>query len=168
MMASFLTFKTTKMNETELFFNTIQSGNTANLELQLKRNPNLVNAKDGRGFTPLIFATYFDKEAMAKLLIEHQAPLDAQDASGNTALIGVCFKGNVPLASFLIEKGANINAVNNQGATAIIFSSMYNKLDSVQLLLKHNADKTIKDNNGKTALDYAKEKDFDAIVSLLT
>mgnify|MGYP000536276933 CR=1 FL=1 len=46
------------MNEIELFFHTIQSGNKTNVEAQLKRNPDLVNAKDTRGFTPLIFANY--------------------------------------------------------------------------------------------------------------
>ena len=133
------------MNETELFFQTIQSGNLDNVTVQLKRNPNLVNIKDTRGFTPLIFATYFDKEAIAKCLIEHQAPIDSKDASGNTALIGVCFKGNINLASYLIENGAHINAVNNNGATPLIFSAMFNKIESVKLLIEKKADLNVKD-----------------------
>ena len=137
------------MNETELFFNTIQSGNKENLEAQLQRNPDLVKVKDNRGFTPLIFATYFDKEDIAKCLIAHNAPIDAKDASGNTALIGVCFKGNESLASYLIEHGADVNAVNNHGTTPLIFSAMYNKINSVKLLLSQEADVTIKDNEGK-------------------
>ena len=121
------------MNETELFFNTIQSGNKTNVEAQLKRNPDLVKVKDTRGFTPLIFATYFDKEDIAKSLIEHNAAIDAKDASGNTALIGVCFKGNDSLASYLIEYGADVNAVNNNGTTPLILAAMYNKINSVKL-----------------------------------
>ncbi len=61
------------------------------LKPTIKANPDLVNVKDSRGFTPLIFASYFDKEDIVKILIEHKAPIDAKDASGNTALIGVCF-----------------------------------------------------------------------------
>lgn len=164
----FLIFILNKMNEIDLFFSTIQSGNSANVELQLRRNPNLVHLKDARGFTPLIFATYFDKEAISKMLIECHAPIDSQDASGNTALIGVSFKGNSRLMDYLINKGANINIKNNNGSTALIFSATYNKVESVKLLLKHHADKTITDNSGKTALDYAKEKGFNEIESLLS
>lgn len=54
------------MNATELFFSTIQSGNIENIKLQLANNPEVINAKDVRGFTPLIFAAYFDKELIAK------------------------------------------------------------------------------------------------------
>ena len=155
------------MNETELFFTTIKSGNLNNTKAQLKRNPDLVNAKDSRGFTPLIFATYFDKEDIAKSLIEHNAPIDAKDKSGNTALIGVCFKGNDSLASYLIEHGADINAINTNGTTPLIFSAMYNKVNNVKLLLENHADVSLKDNEGKTALDYAHQKGFSEIVSML-
>jgi ankyrin repeat protein len=155
------------MNATELFFHTIQTGNIANLKAQLERNPDLVNIKDARGFTPLIFATYFDKVDIAKILIDYNAPLDDQDASGNTALLGVCFKGNTNLANYLIEHGANINAKNKKGVTALIFSVMYNKTESIELLLHHNADKSLKDSEGKTAIDYAKEKGNEIIVNLL-
>ena len=155
------------MNETELFFTTIKSGNLNNTKAQLKRNPDLVNAKDSRGFTPLIFATYFDKEDIAKSLIEHNAPIDAKDKSGNTALIGVCFKGNDSLASYLIEHGADVNAVNNNGTTPLIFAAMYNKINSVKLLLSKEVDVTIKDIKGKTALNYAQQKGFNDIIDLL-
>jgi len=155
------------MNEIELFFNTIKSGNLDNTKAQLKRNPDLVNVKDSRGFTPLIFATYFDKEDIAKSLIEHNAPIDAKDASGNTALIGVCFKGNISLASYLIEHGADVNATNTNGTTPLIFSAMYNKINNVKLLLENHADATLKDNIGKTALDYAQQKGLSEIVSML-
>jgi len=115
------------MNATELFFSTIQSGNIENIKLQLANNPEVVNAKDVRGFTPLIFAAYFDKELIAKVLIEHKAPIDAKDASGNTALMGVCFKEHTELASYLIKHGANVNVSNTNGTTPLIFSVMYNK-----------------------------------------
>ena len=60
------------MNAQELFFQTIQAGNVENVKAQLLNNPHLVNSEDARGFTPLIFATYFDKEDIAKILIEHK------------------------------------------------------------------------------------------------
>lgn len=155
------------MNEIELFFNTIQTGNLKNVKLQINRNPKLVNTKDARGFTPLILAAYFDKLPIVKFLLENKAPIDATDSSGNTALIGVSFKGNIELMTCLIENGANINAINNNGTSSLIFTAMYNKEASAAFLLQHKPDKTIQDNLGKTALDYAKEKGFTNIVKLL-
>jgi ankyrin repeat protein len=155
------------MNATELFFNTIQSGKTENVKLQLEHNPDLVHTKDPRGFTPLIFATYFDKEDIAKVLIEHKAPIDATDASGNTALLGVCFKGNLRLVEYLISKGANINATNNNGVTPLIFSVMYNKEAVVRLLLEKGANSSFQDNEGKSALDHAKIRGFNNLIDLI-
>ena len=161
-----LSFLTNVMNETELFFNAIQQGKLENVEAQLERNSDLVNTKDTRGFTPLIFASYFDKEEMVKLLLKHNAPVDEKDVSGNTALIGVSFKGNTSLASLLIKHGANINAKNNNGVTPLIFATMYNQTKMVETLLKYNADASLKDNEGKIALDYAMEKEFKVILEL--
>jgi len=160
-------FKIRTMNENELFFNTIQSGNIENLKAQLDRNPDLVNIKDARGFTPLIFASYFNKEDIVKTLMTYKAPVDETDSQGNTALIGVSFKGNTALAKYLMDHGANINSKNNNGVTPLIFATMYNQTKMVAFLLKHNPDVHIKDNDGKMALDYATEKGFKAIVELL-
>ena len=155
------------MNATELFFSTIQSGKTDNIKLQLQHNPDLVKVKDARGFTALIFATYFDKDDITKILIDHNADVDGRDASGNTALIGVAFKGNVEVAKFLIEKGANVNAINKTGVSPLIFAAMYNQKSMIDLLIKNGVDKTVKDAAGKTASDYAEEKGFSIVHKLL-
>jgi len=89
------------MNETELFFSAIQLVEIEHVKTQLERNPNLVNVKDAKGFSPLIFASYFDKKDSVETLLEFNAEVDATDGSGNTALIGVAFKGNTESASLL-------------------------------------------------------------------
>ena len=71
------------------------------------------------------------------------------------------------LASYLLKHGAAINAINHNGVTPLIFASMYNKTQMVELLLKHQADISIMDNTGKMAIDYAREKAFETIVTLL-
>ena len=43
------------MNATELFFDTIRKGFNDRLEAQIENNPEIVNNKDTRGFTPKIF-----------------------------------------------------------------------------------------------------------------
>ena len=141
-------------------------GKIEHVKAQLERNSDLVNMKDARGFTPLIFASYFDKKDIVEKLLEYNAEVDATDGSGNTALIGVAFKGNTDLAALLIKDGADINAKNNLGITPLIFASMYNQTKMVVLLLKHQADLSIKDNDKKMASDYAKEKGFEVLVAL--
>ncbi|KJD33679.1 ankyrin [Tamlana nanhaiensis] len=156
------------MNDKNNFFSAIQSGNIPAIYQLLQRNPDLVDAKDNREFTPLILASYFDKEDIVKVLVEKNANLNDTDASGNTALIGVSFKGSVNLVNYLIAQGADVNAKNSNGATALIFAAMYNQYDVVKILLKNKANKTIVDNDGKTALAHATEKKFTPIIDLLT
>lgn len=155
------------MNATELFFSTIQSGKIENIRLQLEHNPDLVNTRDARGFTPLIFATYLGQGAITKLLVEQGARIDDKDASGNTALMGVCFKGHTEMINYLIDHGADVNKSNTSGVTPLIFSSIYNQANSVRLLIRHNADVSITDENGKTALDHAVEKQHQSIIEIL-
>lgn len=149
------------------FFEAIRMGNLEELVALATTYPKLVNSKDSRGFTPLIFATYFDNKAATKMLLDHNVDIDAQDGTGNTALIGVSFKGNVELAELLLTHGANVNAKNNLGTTPLIFASMYNQEAVIKLLLKNGADKLEQDQEGKTAFDHAKEKGFDNLMGLL-
>ncbi|WP_299224180.1 ankyrin repeat domain-containing protein [uncultured Psychroserpens sp.] len=155
------------MTNTELLFEAIQTNDCITLENLLKKNPALVNVKDSRGFTPLIFATYFDNEQATKIILDYGAEIDAKDATGNTALIGVCFKGNIRFANMLLKHGAHINAQNNLGTTPLIFASMYNKEKMVGFLLQNGADKAKVDNEGKTAYDRAKEKGYITLLELL-
>jgi len=151
----------------DLFFESIKIGDKYRLEALLGINPGLVNTCDSRGFTPLIFATYFENEEITNFLIEKNADIDAKDNSGNTALIGVCFKGNAPIADLLIEKGADVNATNKNGTSPLIFATQYEKENVIMSLLNASANKTIKDNEGKTAYDYALEKRLNHLLELL-
>ena len=73
------------MDSIDKVFDCIKNRKTEVLKTLLSGNPKLTEAKDQRGFTPLILATYFDNEAATKILVEHNAPINAKDASGNTA-----------------------------------------------------------------------------------
>ncbi|WP_460219153.1 ankyrin repeat domain-containing protein [Psychroserpens sp. MEBiC05023] len=155
------------MTENELFFDAIKSGKNDVLKTMLNANPKLGNEKDARGFTPLIFATYFDNEQATIILLEHGVDVDARDGTGNSALIGVCFKGNVPFVERLLNYGADINAKNNLGTTALIFATMYNKEGVIKYLIERGADKTITDNEGKTAYQHAEDKGYTNLLKIL-
>ncbi|MDD7886148.1 ankyrin repeat domain-containing protein [Flavivirga sp. 57AJ16] len=63
------------MNAINFLQSAIQSGDREQVEALIKCHPNLINAKDSRGFTPLIFAAYFGKIDIVKLLIENNADI---------------------------------------------------------------------------------------------
>ena len=155
------------MNILNTFFGAIQSVNINLIETLLKRFPKLANAQDKRGFTPLVFATYFDKKEIAETLINHKANVNHRDTKGNTALLGVAFKGNIAIAELLLKNNANINAQNNLGYTPLIFATIYNQPKMVTFLLEQNADLSLKDKENKSALDYAQAKDFKEITNLI-
>ncbi|MDB4404820.1 ankyrin repeat domain-containing protein [bacterium] len=156
------------MTTTELFFNAIREKNFDILTSFIDNDPDIVNSRDSRGFTPLIFATYFDNIKVAELLLSKQAEVNATDYSGNTALIGVCFKGNIEIALLLIKNGANIEAKNNTKSTPLMFASTYNNQSIIELLLQYGAKKDCKDLHGKTAHDHALQKEFDHLLKLLS
>ena len=62
-----------------------------------------IDARDARGYTALILATYNGHADTARLLLAHGATIDAGDgARGNTALHGVAFKGFGAIVTALI------------------------------------------------------------------
>ena len=58
------------------------------------------------GFTPLMFAARHGDLAMARLLLDHGAPIDDVDAEGSTPLLVATVRGHVPFALLLLERGA--------------------------------------------------------------
>ena len=72
----------------------------------------------------------------------------------------------------LLQYGAPIDQVNSKGSPALVCIIKYFEQDEsalplVEILLEQGADRTIEDYQGKKALNYAVEKGFDQIVSLL-
>lgn len=161
----FNTFKC--MKNTDTFFNAIREGNLDDVSKMLVANPDLVKAKDQRGSTPLILATYYNHCNMTNLLLDQGATIDRKDSSGNTALMGVCFKGFGAIAKKLIEQGANVNERNSMGSTCLIYAVTFKHIDIAKLLLANGADTSVKDGRGNSALDHAKLQGIPDLIDLL-
>lgn len=152
---------------TNYLFQAIYENNAERLKDALFENPECVDLKHEKGFTPLILATYMNQPDGVDLLLEHGADPNQTDAMGNTALMGVAFKSHLALAERLIQAGADVNAANHQDQTALIFAAMHGHSEMVQFLLKHGALKHMKDSHGKTALDYAKSQNSIELIAAL-
>jgi ankyrin repeat protein len=115
-----------------------------------------IEARDARGYTALILATYNDREGAARLLLGHGAAIDAgDDARGNTALHGVAFKGYVPIAQMLIDAGADVNRRNRSGQTALMLATLFGRADMFDLLVGAGADPDAIDEAGNSAMSVA-------------
>ena len=114
------------------------------------------------------------KTEILKYIIEHAEPnQQIVNRYGGNALIPAAEKGHLNNVKLLLEDGKiDIDHQNNFGYTALIEavaltdgSEVYQQI--VQELVSYNANKELRDNSGKTALDYAKEKDYTAMIKLV-
>ena len=161
----FYTFKL--MKNSDNVFSAIRNSDLLQVQDILETSPNLINAKDQRGSTPLILAAYYNEIEIVSYFLKKGAPIDDKDASGNTALMGVCFKGFTELAMQLINAGANVNETNAMGASCLIYAATFNREEIAKILLEKGADTEIKDARGNTALDHAKMQGITSFIELL-
>jgi ankyrin repeat protein len=89
-----------------------------------------------------------------------------------TALIAAAHEGNWESIDVLIKAGAPLDHVNNLGWTAMIEAVVLGDggerhQKSLKLLIDAGADQTIADRNGKTPLDLARERGYEAMVTML-
>lgn len=79
-----------------------------------------LNQKDPlTGSSPLITAVTFDKQEIAKALVEGGADLNIQNNDGSTALLTAAFFGRVEMAQLLVNAKADTEIRNNYGASAL-------------------------------------------------
>ena len=133
-----------------------------------------INQQDGIQDSAYLYAGAQGKTEILRYMMEHAKPNQTiVNRYGGNALIPGAEKGHVNNVKLLLKDGhVNIDHQNNFGYTALIEavaltngSEIYQQI--VQELVAFNANKELRDNAGKTALDYAKEKDYTAMIELL-
>jgi len=100
-----------------------------------------VNQIDSTGWTPLLWATYYNYYPIVDYLLNHGANPNFQ----STAVQGDILKGS----------------------TALIIAAYYGQPDTVKILLARGADKNIKNSEGETARSLAVKYSFTDVVNLL-
>ncbi|WP_273444704.1 ankyrin repeat domain-containing protein [Neolewinella agarilytica] len=147
-------------------FSAIRDNKLMEAKALIEANQDLLKARDERGTSPLILASYSGLLPMTKLLVEAGADINASGTTG-TALMGVCFKGHADIARYLINAGADLEASLPNGSTALHFAAMFNQAEIVELLVAAGADAGAKDVDGLTAADHATKRGFTALAERL-
>jgi ankyrin repeat protein len=118
----------------------VEAGNVATVGRLLAEGAN-PEARNPRGWTPLIIAANTGNVAIARLLIEKGANVNARTTSTNASTV-LCFaaqKDDPDLLDVLVQHGAQINARGQNGLTALYVAVMRNNERSVKYLIAKGA-----------------------------
>jgi hypothetical protein len=134
----------------------IWAGNLKAVKEFLATNPQLVNAKEEHGWTPLHLAAMVGHKELVTLLLGSGAEVNAKDARERTALSLAALHGKKDVVGLLMEHKAVVNVRDKEsGLTPLLGAVMGGYGEIVELLLKNGADWTVKDSSGLTALQTA-------------
>ena len=92
-----------------------------------------VDARDAKGNTLLMLASYHGRTEVVKLLLQARATVDLRNDKGQTPLGGVAFKGYVEIATLLLDAGADPVA-DQGGSTPADFATLAGKTEILALL----------------------------------
>jgi hypothetical protein len=113
-----------------------------------------VNAREGKGFTPLHYAAWKPEPEIASLLLAAHAEVNARTADGRTPLHTALYRA---VCQVLIEGGADVQAKDNGGSTPLHATARGggDNTSIAELLLSHGADPNSEDNCRQTPLHCA-------------
>ncbi|MDO5609650.1 MAG: ankyrin repeat domain-containing protein [Pseudomonadota bacterium] len=132
-------------------------GNFPSVRALLRQNPDLVNATDKYGFTPLHGGAGEHHFDMARLLIKHDADVNAKNDQGITPLH---LAAHPEIVDILLANGANLEARSAIGRTPLHVATEHPESNDVMAsLLRHGADVNAIDTYGLTPLDFAYERE---------
>ncbi len=109
-----------------------RNGDTAALAYLLKGGQ-AVDARDAKGNTLLMLASYHGRTEVVKLLLKSGATVDLRNDKGQTPLGGVAFKGYAEIATLLLDAGADPVA-DQGGSTPADFATLAGKAEILALL----------------------------------
>jgi ankyrin repeat protein len=135
----------------------------------LAADPALATAWSGDGFTALHLAAFFDREPMARLLLERGADRDAvaRNPMSVRPLHSAAASRSGAIVALLLDRGADVNAQQAGGWTALHAAAMFGDLPMVERLLDRGAEAGRANDQGKTALDLAVEKGHTEVAAVL-
>ena len=151
----------------ELWFDAARSGRDDMIPALLQAGVD-IEARDARGHSALVLASYNKRPSTTALLLAEGAAVDGTNEDRvNTALMGVAFKGFEDLAALLIDAGAEVDRRNGVGQTALMMAALFGKTAIVDRLIAAGADPAATDAAGNDARSVAEAQGNAAMVAHL-
>ncbi len=137
-------------------FDVLRKGDVQAVKAMIEISPQLVDARDGGGATPLHYASYGTDPALLRFLIDKGAKLEVADAEGRTPLHCAVMNDRRDVAAALLERGAAFEARDDYQRTALILCARERgQAATGRLLIEAGADVNAKDKFGSDALELA-------------
>src|SRR5699024_6266237 len=141
-------------------------GNMQQVQRAIKQDID-VNASDPAGRNALMLASYNGHYKIVQLLLKEGATVDDRNAEGRTALIFAASGPFPDTVALLLEEVDDPNTTGQiAGWSALMFASAEGHQEVAEVLLDSGADPTLKDKDNDTALDFARNNNHQAVVSL--
>ncbi|XP_072365021.1 inversin isoform X1 [Scyliorhinus torazame] len=133
------------------------NGNKCALHKLIAANPNLKNAKDPFGRTPLMYCVLADRLDCADALIKAGVDVNKADRSQRTALHLAAQKGNYRFMKLLLSRHANWMQKDLEEMTPLHLATRHKSPKCLALLLKFMAPGEVdtQDKNKQTALHWS-------------
>ncbi|KAK2725414.1 ankyrin repeat domain-containing protein 49-like [Artemia franciscana] len=131
-----------------------EDGNCGAIKAIIKAHPEIINFKDGDGYTALHKACQCNFLEVAKFLIYNRADISAKSEEGWTPLHSAAHWDAVDCVNFLLQCGADVNSKSVGGSTPLHVASRSQKRDTAIVMLSHpSCDLSITNDAGDTAGD---------------
>ena len=133
------------MANTHFFFSAIEDNDINKVAEILAAQPQLVQERNGQGWTPLMKASWRGHDEMVTLLLKCGARLE-DVCFGGTALMFAVDQKRVSTSELLLQSGADPNHVRQgDGCTPLQWAVQERSLPLASLLLEHGASVTLAD-----------------------
>jgi ankyrin repeat protein len=129
-----------------------QKGDLEGVKALIEKNPELVNARDKDGRSPLHWASRGVHLEIVKFLVDQGANVNAADSNQVVPLHSLAVRNAAAAIEILVAKGANVDAKDYGGNTALHYAALYDAVDAVALLIEKGADIENRENYGRTPL----------------
>ncbi len=145
------------------------AGETGSVLKKLNENPDLLESRNGDGWTPLHLAAFFGTPELIDALLDRGASVDARsgNAMANTPLHAAVAGGKTENVAALVKRGADVNAQQNGGWTALHGAAQAGNREMVEVLIAHGSDVKARAGNNQNALDLALQKGHESVALLL-
>jgi len=113
-------------------FDAVRAGDTGKLQALLSANPNLANARNERGHSPVLIAQYHHKTEAVAVLLAAGPELDIFDAAsvGDTRRVAACLDRDPKL----------LTQTSSDGFTPLELAAFFGQSGVVGLLLERGGD----------------------------
>lgn len=145
---------TPRATESDIF-TASEQGDLKTVEALLKDDPQLLNATDPGGYTPLHKAAYNNRLDILAYLISQGTDVNIATPGGSVPLHGAAYYGHTEAVRLLLQNGANPNAVNRGGYTPLLSACAANHREAALLLAENGADVNPPPGDGRTPLYFA-------------